>query len=100
MKHAKLRPAFKEDGTVTAGNASGINDGAGAIVLGGDPSIMGIGPGPAIQMALKRANMTIGDIDLFGMEAFAVNILLLKKYWDLIALLPMSMGVPLDLVIL
>lgn len=100
---AKLRPAFKTDGTVTAGNASGINDGAGAVVLasesfvnshnskpiarivswgvaGVDPSIMGIGPVPAIQMALKRADMTIQDIDLFEInEAFAAQYLAVEK---------------------
>ncbi len=92
---AKLRPAFKEGGMVTAGNASGINDGAAALVLmsaskakelgvkprmrivaraesGVDPSIMGEGPIPAVQKALKKANMTIDQIDLVELnEAFA-----------------------------
>lgn len=94
---AKLKPAFKKDGTVTAGNASGINDGAAAIVLmsadkakelglkpmakfvafasgGVDPAIMGIGPVPACTKALAKAKMTIEDIDLIeGNEAFAAQ---------------------------
>lgn len=100
---AKLRPSFKKDGTVTAGNASGINDGAGAIVLASEgfvekkgakplariiswgvagvpPEIMGIGPVPAIQVALKRANMSIQDIDLFEVnEAFASQYIAVEK---------------------
>lgn len=92
---AKLKPAFKKDGTVTAGNASGINDGAAAFVLttvekaqemgikplatitayasaGVDPAYMGTGPIPASQKALKRAGLTVADIDLFeANEAFA-----------------------------
>ncbi|MDP4085951.1 MAG: acetyl-CoA C-acetyltransferase [Bacillota bacterium] len=100
---AKLRPSFKKDGTVTAGNASGINDGAGAIVLASEgfvqkknakplariiswgvagvpPEIMGIGPVPAIQMALKRANMSIQDVNLFEInEAFASQYLAVEK---------------------
>ncbi|MDD3705165.1 MAG: acetyl-CoA C-acetyltransferase [Clostridiaceae bacterium] len=94
---AKLRPAFKKDGTVTAGNASGINDGAAALVImaaekaeelgikplakivgygsaGVDPSIMGIGPVTAVQKALKRANLKMEDIDLIeANEAFAAQ---------------------------
>lgn len=94
-KLAKLRPAFKADGTVTAGNASGINDGAAAVLVasedkcselglkplvyikgfalaGVEPSIMGIGPVDAINKMLKKTNMTIDDIDLFELnEAFA-----------------------------
>lgn len=94
---AKLRPAFKKDGTVTAGNASGINDGAAAVVVmsaekakklnlhplariisygtaGVDPAIMGMGPVPATRKALKRAGLTIGDIDLIeANEAFAAQ---------------------------
>ncbi len=94
----KLKPAFKkEDGRVTAGNASGINDGAAAIILasgeavekfglkpmaklisygqgGVDPKIMGIGPVPASRQALERANLTIDDIDLVeANEAFAAQ---------------------------
>ncbi|WP_273325568.1 acetyl-CoA C-acetyltransferase [Vallitalea guaymasensis] len=94
---AKLRPAFKKDGTVTAGNASGINDGAAAIVIaneeyaakkdlkpiarilshasvGLDPKIMGLGPVNAVKKALEKANLTIDDIGLFELnEAFAVQ---------------------------
>lgn len=100
---AKLRPAFKKDGTVTAGNASGINDGAAAIVVmaadkakelglkplvkivsyasaGVDPSIMGIGPVPAVKKALERADMKLEDIDLIeANEAFASQSLAVAK---------------------
>lgn len=92
---AKLAPAFKEGGSVTAGNASGINDGAAAVIImsrerakamglepmatwvasagaGVDPRIMGIGPAYAVPKVLKKAGMAIGDIDLFEInEAFA-----------------------------
>ncbi len=94
---AKLRPAFKKDGTVTAANASGINDGAAALVLmseekakamgikplaylksyataGVDPSIMGIGPVPAVKKALERAKLSLDEIDLIeANEAFAAQ---------------------------
>jgi acetyl-CoA C-acetyltransferase len=94
-KLAALKPAFKKDGTVTAGNSSGINDGAAALLLaseaavkkysltpfakiiamasaGVDPAIMGIGPVPATQKALKRAGLKIEDIGLIELnEAFA-----------------------------
>ncbi len=94
-KLAALRPAFKKDGSVTAGNASGINDGAAALVLttpararqigtkplarvlsfattGVDPAIMGMGPVEATRKALKRASLDIAQIDLFELnEAFA-----------------------------
>ena len=95
---AKLKPAFlKENGTVTAGNASGINDAAAAVVLmeagtakarglkplarlvayahaGVDPKYMGIGPVPATQMALKKAGLTIKDLDVIeANEAFAAQ---------------------------
>ncbi len=94
-KLARLRPAFKKDGTVTAGNASGINDGAAAVVVmssqkanemgiepiaairsyasaGVDPEIMGTGPVPATSRALSKAGLSIGDIDLIELnEAFA-----------------------------
>lgn len=94
---AKLSPAFKKDGTVTAGNSSGINDGAAAVLLmeagtarrlgytplvrvvasavvGCDPSYMGLGPIPAIQKVLSRAGLKIEDIDLFELnEAFAAQ---------------------------
>ena len=92
-KLAALKPAFAKDGTVTAGNASGINDGASALLLVGgdaafgqtplarvvvsavagvDPSVMGIGPVPAVRKALKRAGLTVDQIDLWELnEAFA-----------------------------
>lgn len=100
---SKLRPAFKKDGTVTAGNASGINDGAAALVImsadkakelgikplaklvsygskGVDPSIMGYGPVGASKIALDRANMTIEDMDLIeANEAFAAQSLAVGK---------------------
>ena len=96
-KLAALKPAFKQDGSVTAGNASGINDGAAAVVVttaekarqtgvsplaeivsyasaGVDPGIMGIGPVPAVRKALERAGLTIDAIDLFELnEAFAAQ---------------------------
>ena len=94
---AKLKPAFAKDGTVTAGNSSGINDGAAALLLmeeatarrldlpilarvgpsataGVDPSCMGLGPIPAVRKALARAGLKIGDIDLIELnEAFAAQ---------------------------
>lgn len=94
---AKLRPAFKKDGIVTAGNASGINDGAAAVVvmseekakelgvkpmatwvsgaLGGvDPSIMGVGPVPATRKAMEKAGLKVSDMDLIeANEAFAAQ---------------------------
>lgn len=98
---AKLKPAFLKDGTVTAGNASGINDGAASVVLasedalgdrkplarivswgiaGVEPSIMGIGPVPASQLALKRANLSLDDIDLVEInEAFASQYIAVEK---------------------
>ncbi|MGE5560431.1 MAG: acetyl-CoA C-acetyltransferase [Chloroflexota bacterium] len=100
---AKLRPAFKPDGTVTAGNASGINDGGAAVVLmseetarkrgvkplatiagygaaGVDPSIMGIGPVEATKKALKRAGWQVSDLDLIeANEAFAAQSLAVAK---------------------
>ncbi|WP_019377639.1 thiolase family protein [Virgibacillus halodenitrificans] len=106
-KLAKLKSAFKKEGTVTGGNASGINDGAGALIIatgdyvsnkkhkplakiiswgiaGVDPSIMGIGPVPAIQQALKRANLTIEDMDLIEVnEAFASQYLAVEKELEL-----------------
>ncbi|MGE5145412.1 MAG: acetyl-CoA C-acetyltransferase [Candidatus Eiseniibacteriota bacterium] len=93
----KLRPAFQKDGTVTAGNASGINDGAAAVVLmsdreaakrgikplarivswataGVDPAVMGSGPIPASRAALKKADWTVADLDLIeANEAFAAQ---------------------------
>src|SRR5690606_33012889 len=94
---ARLKPAFLDGGTVTAGNASGINDGAAAVVLmstetasrrgiaplgrivawahaGVDPKVMGLGPIPASRMALERAGWSIGDVDLWELnEAFAAQ---------------------------
>jgi acetyl-CoA C-acetyltransferase len=96
-KMGKLRPAFKKDGTVTAGNASGINDAAAAVLLmsadkaktlslepivkikafasgGVDPAYMGLGPIPAIRKALTAAGMTLGDINMIELnEAFAAQ---------------------------
>jgi acetyl-CoA C-acetyltransferase len=105
---AKLRPAFDKEGTVTAGNASGINDGAAAVVLmkasqaekegrtvlarivswahaGVDPSIMGTGPIPASRAALKKAGWKIEDLDLIeANEAFAAQACAVNKDlgWD------------------
>jgi acetyl-CoA C-acetyltransferase len=96
-KLAALKPAFKKDGSVTAGNASGINDGAAAVVVttgakalklgrkplarilsyvstGVDPKIMGMGPVPAVRKVLERAGLKLGDVDLFELnEAFAAQ---------------------------
>jgi acetyl-CoA C-acetyltransferase len=70
----KLKPVFlKENGTVTAGNASGINDAAAAVVLM-DPKYMGIGPVPATQLALKKAGLTVNDLAVIeANEAFAAQ---------------------------
>lgn len=96
-KLAGLKPAFQKDGTVTAGNASGINDGAAAVVVaseerarlmelapiakivsyataGVDPRYMGLGPVPAVERAIEKAGLSIADIDLFELnEAFAAQ---------------------------
>lgn len=96
-KMAKLRPAFKKDGTVTAGNASGINDAAAAVLLmsrekalemgleiqvkikafaagGVDPAYMGLGPVPAVRKVLKNADMTLQEIEMIELnEAFAAQ---------------------------
>ncbi len=106
---AKLRPAFQKDGTVTAGNASGINDGAAATVLmtaaeaarrgvtplarivswataGVDPALMGTGPIPSSRKALKKAGWTVDDLDLIeANEAFAAQACAVNKDmgWDL-----------------
>lgn len=103
----RLRPAFKTDGTVTAGNASGINDGAAALVVasetrarelgrkplarvvayaaaGVDPMVMGLGPVPAVRRALDRAGLRIDDVDWFELnEAFAVQSLAVMRELDL-----------------
>ncbi len=97
QKMSRLRPAFKTDGTVTAGNASGINDGAAAVLLmnaerarelglepivkikafasgGVDPAYMGLGPVPAIRKVLKSTGMSLDDIDMIELnEAFAAQ---------------------------
>ena len=102
-KLATLKPAFKKEGTVTAGNASGINDGAAAVVVataeraaklgrkpiarilsfastGVDPAIMGMGPVPAVKKALDRAKLKTSEIDLFELnEAFAVQAVAVLK---------------------
>lgn len=99
----KLRPVFKKDGTVTAGNASGINDGAAALVLmskeealkrgspvmakivayaqvGVDPAIMGIGPVPAVEAVLKKAGWSKDEVDLWELnEAFAAQSLVVLR---------------------
>ncbi len=107
-KAGALKPAFKKDGSVTAGNASGINDGAAAVIVmsrakadelgikplariisyasaGVDPKIMGIGPVPASQKALKKAGLAIEDLDLIeANEAFAAQSIAVAKDmgWD------------------
>ncbi|MGI6244174.1 MAG: acetyl-CoA C-acetyltransferase [Pseudochelatococcus sp.] len=106
---AKLRPAFAKDGTVTAGNASGLNDGAAALVVtsaaeaerrglkvlariaswataGVDPAIMGTGPIPAARKALEKAGWTVDDLDLIeANEAFAAQAISVNRDlgWDL-----------------
>ncbi len=106
-KLAKLRPAFKADGSVTAGNASGINDAAAAVVLmeaneaqqrglkpfgklvayahaGVEPKYMGIGPVPAVRKVLERAKLTIKDMDVIELnEAFAAQALAVMRDLDL-----------------
>jgi acetyl-CoA C-acetyltransferase len=105
---AKLRPAFSKDGSVTAGNASGINDGAAALVLMGaeaaerrgitplarivswatagvDPAVMGSGPIPASRLALQKAGWSVDDLDLVeANEAFAAQACAVNKDmgWD------------------
>ncbi|WP_377888689.1 acetyl-CoA C-acetyltransferase [Alkalihalobacillus sp. R86527] len=105
-KLGKLRPAFKKDGRVTAGNASGINDGAAAVVLmsrkkaeelgveylavikanasgGVDPSVMGLGPVPATKKVLERASLSMSDMDLVeANEAFAAQSLAVGRDLD------------------
>lgn len=107
---ARLRPVFKADGVVTAGNASGLNDGAGALVIaraewaaarglaplarvvswgvsGVEPRIMGIGPVPAARQALARAGLTLQQMDLIEVnEAFATQALAVQQ----------ELGIPLD----
>ena len=104
----ELRPAFSKDGTVTAGNASGINDGAAAVMMmsarkaaelkleplawvrayasaGVDPAIMGMGPVPASQLCLKKAGLTVDQLDLMEInEAFAAQAIAVNRQmgWD------------------
>ena len=104
---AKLRPSFRKDGTVTAGNASGLNDGAAALLLasesavktynllplarivsmgvaGVEPRIMGIGPVAASEKALKKAGLSIADMDVIELnEAFAAQSLACLRAWGL-----------------
>jgi acetyl-CoA C-acetyltransferase len=103
---AKLRPAFQRDGSVTAGNASGINDGAAALVLttaaraaaqglrplarivayasaGVEPRVMGLGPIPAVKKALARAGLNVRDLDLIeANEAFAAQLIAVARELD------------------
>jgi acetyl-CoA C-acetyltransferase len=105
---AELKPAFSKDGTVTAGNASGVNDGAAVVIVmssdrardlglkpmarirayasaGVDPKIMGMGPVPASQLCLKKAGWTAADLDLMEVnEAFAAQAIAVNKQmgWD------------------
>ncbi|MGM0714008.1 acetyl-CoA C-acetyltransferase [Brevibacillus parabrevis] len=103
----KLKPGFREDGTVTAGNASGLNDGASAVVLmsetkaqqlgieplgrivswataGVEPDLMGYGPVPAVKRALAKANLTLADMELIEVnEAFAAQYLAVEKLLEL-----------------
>jgi len=104
---AKMKPAFKPDGSVTAGNASGLNDGAAAVVLateaavkaqglkplarlvshghaGLDPRLMGLGPVPATKIALQRAGLKVGDLDVIeANEAFAAQACAVSRLLDL-----------------
>lgn len=104
---AKLRPGFRENGTVTPGNSSGINDGASAVVLmregkakelgiaplgrilswawaGVEPDLMGYGPVPAVKKALAKAGLTLADIELIEVnEAFAAQYLVVEKLLEL-----------------
>jgi acetyl-CoA C-acetyltransferase len=104
---ARLKPAFKADGTVTAGNASGLNDGAAAVVVASaekvkasgakplgrivsyvsaavDPKVMGIGPVPAVRKAVERAGLALPDIGLFELnEAFAAQSLAVLRELEL-----------------
>lgn len=103
----KLRPAFRKDGSVTAGNASGLNDGSAALLIGSEdaikrfnlnpqarivssgvagvePRIMGIGPVKATEIALKRAGLTLADMDIIELnEAFAAQALACTREWGI-----------------
>ncbi|BBO74530.1 acetyl-CoA acetyltransferase [Desulfosarcina widdelii] len=115
-KMAKLRPAFKKDGTVTAGNASGINDGAAAVLLmsaekaadlglepivkikafrsgGLDPAYMGLGPVPAVNKLLAATGMTLADIDMIELnEAFASQAIGCMRELDIATDRPNELG--------
>ncbi|HCY88123.1 MAG TPA: acetyl-CoA C-acyltransferase [Desulfobacteraceae bacterium] len=115
-KMAKLRPAFKKDGSVTAGNASGINDGAAAVLMmseakadelgleklakvkafssgGLDPAYMGLGPVPAVRKVLKKTGMAISDIDMIELnEAFAAQAIGCMKELDIDMEKPNELG--------
>jgi acetyl-CoA acetyltransferase family protein len=104
---SKLRPAFKKDGSVTAGNASGLNDGAAATIIaseeavkkynlkplarivssavvGVEPRVMGIGPVEATRKALEKANLTLDQIDIIELnEAFAAQALACTRAWGI-----------------
>ena len=99
---AKLKPAFRKGGSVTAGNASGVNDGAAALLIGGDgggeplarivsyatagvaPRTMGIGPVPASEKVLKLAGLTLDQIDVIELnEAFAAQVLACTRSWGI-----------------
>ncbi len=115
-KMAKLRPAFKKEGSVTAGNASGINDAAAAVLLmseekadelgleklakikafasgGLDPAYMGLGPVPAVKKVLKQTGMTMGDIEMIELnEAFAAQAIGCMKELDIDVEKPNELG--------
>lgn len=115
-KMGKLRPAFKKDGSVTAGNASGINDGAAAVLVmsadkaaelglepivkirafasgGLDPAYMGLGPVPAVRKALQRAAMTVADLNLIELnEAFAAQAIGCMRELDIATDKPNKLG--------
>jgi acetyl-CoA C-acetyltransferase len=115
-KMAKLKPVFKKDGSVTAGNASGINDAAAAVLLmseekadelgleklatikgfssgGLDPAYMGLGPVPAIRKVLKQTRMNIGDIDMIELnEAFAAQAIGCMRELDIDVEKPNELG--------
>lgn len=100
---ARLRPAFRKDGSVTAGNASGVNDGAAALLIGAEgagekplarivsyatagvpPRTMGIGPVPASEKALKSAGLSMDEVDVIELnEAFAAQVLACTRSWGL-----------------
>lgn len=115
-KMAKLRPVFKKDGSITAGNASGVNDAAAAVLVmsaskaealglkpileikafasgGLDPAYMGLGPVPAVRSALKKSGMQIGDFDMIELnEAFAAQAIGCMRELDIPVDLPNQLG--------